>query len=345
MNGKIASYIVLIIGLVVFIFYMYLVGFDKILSILARISLTSILLLLLLMLITILLHSVTWHLILNARPFNASVRLRDSIGIMSLSLLSGYLLPVGAVTDVVRFVLSTRVIKLRSSLALSSIMIHRLYLTISGLTLFLILLFTRFFMYGIAIDPGYLIVIILYVILVVMPTLAITGIFGSNSFMRLLLRIKDYIERKTVRRYRFNPEFFVIEYRDSLKKSIFHSISSLRAFSVALLEWLFLSLVTHIILSNFTSYTSFIQALIVAISIQLVYWIMPLSFSSSIGLVEFIISLILQVIGLSPQIAISFVIIYRFFSFTATLLISYPMLRIFRIESLRDLVKIEENTT
>ncbi|MEM4965684.1 MAG: lysylphosphatidylglycerol synthase transmembrane domain-containing protein [Sulfolobales archaeon] len=333
------SHVLLLVGLAAFIGYLFFIGFNNIIVLVLKLSPYTLALVLLTMILGMILHALTWFFSLISNRFERGVRVRDCIGITGVSLLSGYLLPVGAVTDIVRVVLSMRRMNLKPSTAISSVILHRLYLSLSGLILFVAIYLLGFLLYGTHLKSAQLLIITFYVALVILPTLAFAGIIGSSFFRNFMYKITIFVEKKFSRKYSFNPEIFVYEYRDSLKRSFTSIPYSSLAFTTSIGEWFLLTVTTYLIISGFTTYTSIMESFTVALSVQLIYWIMPLSFSSSIGLLELFMTLLLQLSGLSPQVAASFVILYRIFGFLAIFTLSYPALRAMKIRRLKDLIE------
>jgi uncharacterized protein (TIRG00374 family) len=297
--------------------------------------------------VAIFFHGLAWHLILLGGGVDRQkVRFREVFGIVSIALLSGYIIPVGAVTELMRLVLTNKRLGLESSKTISTIMIHRIYVSSSAFLMIFILLIARYIVLGkLNISFTELVIIIIYTLLVIIPNIGLTGFLGTGLFRKILGKIKSFLEEKYYKeKILFDPSYFVYEYKNSIK-NIFLSKYSLLSFLASAGEWLFLTTSMYILINSFMYGIGLLNAFIIALFIQLIYWIMPVSVSGLAGFMEFIITLALQVLGISPYIAVSFAVTYRIVTFLVLLIVSYPMMKILRIEDLRDLLRSSEKNS
>jgi uncharacterized membrane protein YbhN (UPF0104 family) len=250
-------------------------------------------------------------------------------------------IPIGAVTEVVRIAFSMIRYRLKSSVAILSVIMHRLYVSSSALIIFLIIFILRACFRGIyTLSFGEFIIISAYTILVVLPNLSILGIMSTKIFKRILDSFKNFIETKIVKRkISFEPEIFIRDYVSYLRRSIF-SMNSVLAYAMSVAEWFFLSLAVYVLVYGFIGKLQDpIYAVMSAIIFQMIYWILPLSFIGSVGLAEFIMTLALQIIGLSPYLATSLVILYRTMTFLTIVLLYYPVMKVSNIKDLSRIVR------
>jgi uncharacterized protein (TIRG00374 family) len=297
--------------------------------------------------VAIFFHGLAWHLILLGGGVDKQkARFREVFGIVSIALLSGYIIPVGAVTELMRLVLTNKRLGLESSKTISTIMIHRIYVSSSAFLMIFILLIARYIVLGkLNISFTELVIIIIYTLLVIIPNIGLTGFLGTGLFRKILGKIKSFLEEKYYKeKILFDPSYFVYEYKNSIK-NIFLSKYSLLSFLASAGEWLFLTTSMYILINSFMYGIGLLNAFIIALFTQLIYWIMPVSVSGLAGFMEFIITLALQVLGISPYIAVSFAVTYRIVTFLVLLIVSYPMMKILRIEDLRDLLRSSEKNS
>jgi len=342
-----APLIIISVSLIAYMIYVYSLGIDKVIETFKMISLTSLMLLALSIFVAIFFHGLAWHLILLGGGVDRQkVRFREVFGIVSIALLSGYIIPVGAVTELMRLVLANKRLGLESSKTVSTIMIHRIYVSSSAFLMIFILLIARYIVLGkLNISFTELVIIIIYTLLVIIPNIGLTGFLGTGLFRKILGKIKSFLEEKYYKeKILFDPSYFVYEYKNSIK-NIFLSKYSLLSFLASAGEWLFLTTSMYILINGFMYGIGLLNAFIIALFIQLIYWIMPVSVSGLAGFMEFIITLALQVLGISPYIAVSFAVTYRIVTFLVLLTISYPMMKILRIEDLRDLLRSSEKNS
>ncbi|MGC9148028.1 MAG: lysylphosphatidylglycerol synthase transmembrane domain-containing protein [Sulfolobales archaeon] len=338
---KLSGLIVLLMGLAIYMLYIYYIGFDEVWRMLSSIGLLEISLFMLLSLVVIFLHSFAWYLLIRGYSAENNIRFTDVFGIIVIALFSGYVIPIGGVTEIIRIALSVIKYRLRSSVAISSIIMHRLYVSSSALIIFFIVFILRAYFRSVyTLSFGELIIISAYTILVVLPNISILGIMSTDIFKRILDRFKYFMETKIVKKkISFEPEIFMRDYTSYLRKSIF-SINSVLAYVISIAEWFFLSLAVYILVYGFISKLQDpIYAVMSAIIFQMIYWILPLSFIGSIGIAEFIMTLALQIIGLSPYLATSLVILYRTITFLTIVLLYYPIMKISKIEDLSKIVR------
>lgn len=332
-------HIVAITSIAAYLVYIYSIGPQRVVGALTGISLLSVVLIIATILSAITMHALAWHMIIMGSDTGREVRYRDVLGITSLALLSSYIVPVGAVTEVARFVLATQRLGLGASETVSSIMIHRLYTSVS---VFLVLLVV--FVVRALLGPGTLIslsealIILFYLVLVVVPNIGLTGLFGSRLFKRLLEVSRRVLERLYRERPLVDPDLFIDRYRSSLRNTVL-SMYSVAAFLVSAGEWLFLTLTMYILVTSLLPGTDPLYALMIALTLQLIYWVMPVSVSGMVGPMEFIMTLVLQVIGLAPYIAVGFVITYRILTFLTLVVLSYPAARSLGVGDIRGLLK------
>jgi len=342
-----APLIIISVSLIAYMIYVYSLGIDKVIETFKMISLTSLMLLALSIFVAIFFHGLAWHLILLGGGVDRQkVRFREVFGIVSIALLSGYIIPVGAVTELMRLVLTNKRLGLESSKTVSTIMIHRIYVSSSAFLMIFILLIARYIVLGkLNISFTELVIIIIYTLLVIIPNIGLTGFLGTGLFRKILGKIKSFLEEKYYKeKILFDPSYFVYEYKNSIK-NIFLSKYSLLSFLASAGEWLFLTTSMYILINSFMYGIGLLNAFIIALFIQLIYWIMPVSVSGLAGFMEFIITLALQVLGISPYIAVSFAVTYRIVTFLVLLIVSYPMMKILRIEDLRDLLRSSEKNS
>ena len=342
-----APLIIISVSLIAYMIYVYSLGIDKVIETFKMISLTSLMLLALSIFVAIFFHALAWHLILLGGGVDRQkVRFREVFGIVSIALLSGYIIPVGAVTELMRLVLTNKRLGLESSKTVSTIMIHRIYVSSSAFLMIFILLIARYIVLGkLNISFTELVIIIIYTLLVIIPNIGLTGFLGTGLFRKILGKIKSFLEEKYYKeKILFDPSYFVYEYKNSIK-NIFLSKYSLLSFLASAGEWLFLTTSMYILINSFMYGIGLLNAFIIALFIQLIYWIMPVSVSVLAGFMEFIITLALQVLGISPYIAVSFAVTYRIVTFLVLLTVSHPMMKILRIEDLRDLLRSSEKNS
>ncbi|NAZ13999.1 MAG: flippase-like domain-containing protein [Desulfurococcales archaeon] len=342
-----APLIIISVSLIAYMIYVYSLGIDKVIETFKMISLTSLMLLALSIFVAIFFHGLAWHLILLGGGVDKQkARFREVFGIVSIALLSGYIIPVGAVTELMRLVLTNKRLGLESSKTISTIMIHRIYVSSSAFLMIFILLIARYIVLGkLNISFTELVIIIIYTLLVIIPNIGLTGFLGTGLFRKILGKIKSFLEEKYYKeKILFDPSYFVYEYKNSIK-NIFLSKYSLLSFLASAGEWLFLTTSMYILINSFMYGIGLLNAFIIALFTQLIYWIMPVSVSGLAGFMEFIITLALQVLGISPYIAVSFAVTYRIVTFLVLLIVSYPMMKILRIEDLRDLLRSSEKNS
>jgi len=342
-----APLIIISVSLIAYMIYVYSLGIDKVIETFKMISLTSLILLALSIFVAIFFHALAWHLILLGGGVDRQkVSFGEVFSIVSIALLSGYIIPVGAVTELMRLVLTNKRLGLESSKTVSTIMIHRVYVSSSAFLMIFILLIARYIVLGkLNISFTELVIIIIYTLLVIIPNIGLTGFLGTGLFRKILGKIKSFLEEKYYKeKILFDPSYFVYEYKNTIK-NIFLSKYSLLSFLASAGEWLFLTTSMYILINSFMYGIGLLNAFIIALFIQLIYWIMPVSVSGLAGFMEFIITLALQVLGISPYIAVSFAVTYRIVTFLVLLTVSYPMMKILRIEDLRDLLRSSEKNS
>jgi len=230
-----APLIIISVSLIAYMIYVYSLGIDKVIETFKMISLTSLMLLALSIFVAIFFHALAWHLILLGGGVDRQkVRFGEVFGIVSIALLSGYIIPVGAVTELMRLVLTNKRLGLESSKTVSTIMIHRIYVSSSAFLMIFILLIARYIVLGkLNISFTELVIIIIYTLLVIIPNIGLTGFLGTGLFRKILGKIKSFLEEKYYKeKILFDPSYFVYEYKEFYKKHFFIKIFSIIIFSI-----------------------------------------------------------------------------------------------------------------
>ena len=334
------SLVIVSLGLIAYIVYIYFIGVDKILNLLFRLGFDNISIFVFLAVAIVFFHSLSWYALLREADSN-KLRFREVFSIVVLAFFSGYIIPIGAATEIVRAALLVIKRKIKTSIAVSSIIIHRIFTTSSVLLLLLFIIILRFFVQGIySVSLQVILLVIIYALVIVLPNIGLLGFFGSGFFKNFLERIRVFLEKRRSigAKMLFEPGSFVEDFSVYTKKSLF-SLNSLLSYTASLIEWVLMIMSMFLLIYIFTGLSEPFHAIMTAIIIQMIYWILPLSFISSIGVADFIMTLALQVVGLSPYLAASLVIFYRAISFLTILIMSYPAMRSLGIEDLEKMIR------
>jgi uncharacterized protein (TIRG00374 family) len=313
---KKSSAIIVGVGGVAYILYIYLyVGVGNVSSILSRTDPWFVLLSIILLIISITLHGLSWHILLGSgirRGFK-------TISATVVSLFTSYIAPVGAISEVIRFLIATRVLGINAFLALSTILFHRICVTLSPL-----IAITSVILYigsgVVAIERAtFATLILIYLSLIVSPNVIALGFIRTRIFERLVRRFDKYIERFTGQN--------IDEIYDVYRKSVAGFLSGWRGIAsllISMIEWVFLVLSMYSIFMALNVGRDLLYAVFSILLIQILWWILPISFGGSVGISDLIASIAYQFLRFPADISASIVLLYRVSSLTSLLILLYP---------------------
>lgn len=314
------SLLILVAGLAAYLLYIFLyVGFWNIYYLLLRLDPRFILLTILFLIASIVLHGFEWYLLLG-RGFGRGYR---AVAATVLSLFASYMIPVGAVSEAIRFYIATRYLGFGVVRTISSILIHRVFITVSP-----IVAITALLLYSGGSVPAmermsFATIIIIYISAIISPNIIALGFIGTGIFERLVRRFEGYIERILGQRLGDLRG----EYRSSVGEML-RSWRGVAAFIASLAEWVFLVLSMYSIFLALDLRRDLVYAVFSILLIQILWWILPISFGGSIGITDLIASIAYQILGFGAGVSATIALLYRLSSLTALLVLLYPSIRI-----------------
>ncbi len=334
-----AAVIILAVGLALYILYITLfIGIEKLAKILGNIQIPLAILSAVFMVAAIVLHGLSWHMIIRSSENNSQNRssMKSTISIMNIALLASYIIPIGAITEIARALLASRILLKQLAEITASIMIHRIFITsVPFLALSLLTLLRGGTKY-IRMDAVN-ILIVFYIVLILIPNMLLVLAFTSRAIDRLIARFRKYLS------YIVGQD--ITRFSDLYKASLKNAITSpygVAGFIIAIVEWVFLSLVMFTIIASFkTINIELTDALYIALIIQMLWWILPLSFSGSLGVLDLIATMVYQTLGLEGELSAALVLIYRIILLSSLLLLMYPSLKIIgmNLEAFKDIYR------
>ncbi|HWQ17916.1 MAG TPA: lysylphosphatidylglycerol synthase transmembrane domain-containing protein [Sulfolobales archaeon] len=317
------SLAVMIIGIVAYLVYIFAyVGIDKLVYILAKVNVMMIMLSMIFLLISILLHGLSWHILISENVKGVSKTISATIA----SLFASYVVPIGAASELVRFFIATRLIGISVATTVLSILVHRISTTLAPL---IALLFLILYLRGelVVIESATIATILaVYLVVIVFPNVLVMGLIKTRIFEKLMRRYEKYLSRIIGD----GVSTFSEEYRRSMAGLISRPRFPL-ALGISLIEWLFLVASMYAIFLAISLNKDLVIAAVSIIMIQILWWVLPISFAGSIGITDLLASIAYQLLNFEPGVSASIVVIYRLVSLTSLLILLYPSLRILGI--------------
>jgi len=314
------SLLILAAGLAAYLLYIFLyVGFGNIYYLLLKLDPRFFLLSILFLIASIVLHGFAWYLLLGG-SFGRGYR---AVAATVIGLFASYMIPVGAVSEVIRFYIVTRFLGFGVVKAISSIFIHRVCITVSPIVAIAALLLYSGGSVPAMERMAFATIIVVYISAIVSPNIIALGFIGTGIFERLVRRFEGYIERILGQRLGDLRG----EYRSSMGEML-RSWRGLAAFIASLAEWIFLVLSMYSIFMALELRRDLVYAVFSILLIQILWWILPISFGGSIGITDLIASIAYQILGFGTGVSATIALLYRLSSLTALLVLLYPSIKI-----------------
>ncbi len=317
---KKTSAIIVGVGGSAYILYIYLyVGVGNLLAILSRTDLRFLFLSIAFLLVSIALHGLSWHILLGG-GFRDSFK---TISTTAVSLFTSYIIPVGAASEIIRFLIVTRVLNINAFLALSTIFFHRICVTISPLiAIIVVILYAGSSIVTTIERATFTTLIAIYLSFIVSPNIVALGFMQTRIFEKIVRRFEKHLER------------FIGQDLESMYETYRRSVADLlgrwrgvAALLLSMIEWVFLVLSMYSIFIALGIKRDILYAVFSILLIQILWWIMPISFGGSIGVSDLIASIAYQFLSFPADVSTSIVLLYRISSLTSLLILLYPSAR------------------
>lgn len=310
----------MIVGVAAYLAYIFVyVGVDRLAPLLASANGVMILLSILFLLVSVILHGLSWYILID----RGGREIPRVLSTMVVSLFASYVAPIGAASEFVRFFVATRIIGINAATAVLSILAHRVCITLAPLiALTSLMLYLRGDL--VVVERAAITTIILvYVSVIVLPNILAIGLIRTRIFEKLIKRYEKHLSRII--------GGDVINFSEEYRRSMAGLISGPRfplALAVSLAEWFFLAASMYAIFMALSLKKDVIIAAASIIMIQILWWVLPISFAGSIGITDLLASIAYQLLSFEPGVSASIVLLYRLSSLTALLILFYPSLRI-----------------
>lgn len=316
---KKTSAIIVGVGGAAYILYIYLyVGVGNLLAILSRTDLRFLVLSIAFLIASIVLHGFSWNILLGGGFRNSS----KVISTTAISLFTSYIVPVGAASEVIRFLIATRVLNISAFLALSTIFFHRICVTLSPLiAVAAVILYAGDSIVTIE-RATFTTLIAIYLSFIVSPNIVALGFMKTRIFEKIIRRFGKHLER------------FTGQDLDSMYEMHRRSVADLlgrwrgvAALLLSMVEWVFLIFSMYSIFIALGIKRDILYAVFSILLIQILWWILPISFGGSIGASDLIASIAYQFLSFPADVSTSIVLLYRISSLTSLLILLYPSAR------------------
>jgi uncharacterized protein (TIRG00374 family) len=316
---KKTSAIIVGVGGAAYILYIYLyVGVGNLLAILSRTDLRFLVLSIAFLIASIVLHGFSWNILLGGGFRNSS----KVISTTAISLFTSYIVPVGAASEVIRFLIATRVLNINAILALSTIFFHRICVTLSPLiAVAAVILYAGDSIVTIE-RATFTTLIAIYLSFIVSPNIVALGFMKTRIFEKIIRRYGKHLER------------FTGQDLDSMYEMHRRSVADLlgrwrgvAALLLSMVEWVFLVFSMYSIFIALGIKRDILYAVFSIFLIQILWWILPISFGGSIGASDLIASIAYQFLSFPADVSTSIVLLYRISSLTSLLILLYPSAR------------------
>lgn len=315
--------IVMIIGVAAYLAYIFIyIGIDRLIHVLASTNPVMIALSIVFLLISILLHGLSWHVLLGREGKGVSMTVPTTV----VSLFASYVAPIGAASELARLFIATRILGISVASTVLSILVHRLSITLAPL---IVLVFLILYLKGdlvVVERTAITAIVFIYILAIVFPNILAISLIRTRVFEKLVHRFEKHLSRIIGSDVSNFPE----EYRRSIA-SVIRGPRFPLALGISLIEWFFLAASMYLILVALSLKKDLVIAAASIILIQILWWILPISFAGSVGITDLLASIAYQLLNFEPNVSASIVIMYRLVSLTALMIALYPSLRILGI--------------
>lgn len=322
-------------GLLAYTIYIYFfVGFSTILEILAKANYIYLALSIVAMIAAIVCHGISWSVLLEG----SMKRWKENVSTVALGLFISYIVPIGAMSEAVRLYIASKILGYGLPRTVLSIMLHRIYVTsVPLLAIAAIEILTGFHA-----ETGHATItaiMLVYTGTIVAPNLLAMGFLGSRLSGKLLAKIEDLLARLEKPLWP-GLRGFHREYRQEVSR-LARSGLGIVSFTVSLVEWFLLVASMLLIFRALDIERGLVAAVFAILLIQILWWVLPISFSGSIGISDLVASIAYTFLGFTSGEAAAIVILYRLCSITSLALMLYPSANLVGVgpERLRDLAR------
>lgn len=315
--------IALVIGIAAYLAYIFIyVGIENLASILSRASAAMIILSVAFLIASVVLHGISWFILIGSD----GRKIPKIVSTTAISLFASYIAPIGAASEFVRFFIATRIVGISAANTILSILTHRVSTTLAPLiALISIILYLKGDL--VVVERATIAtIIVIYILAIVLPNILIMGFIRTRIFERLVKRYEKHLSRILGS----DINSFSEEYRRSVA-SVVSGSRFPAALTVSLIEWFFLAASMYAIFMALSLKKDLVIAAASIILIQILWWVLPISFAGSIGITDLLASIAYQLLSFEPSVSASIVLLYRLSSLTSLLILFYPSLRILGI--------------
>lgn len=338
MKGLARFLLMLAIGICAFFVYLFLVGPELIIAETSKVNVWLLLSTLPLELAFMLLFGLTWYMLLKILEKNVS--LKDSISISLVSLFGNIMIPTGSVTgEAIRLVLSKRKLKIGLSVALASILVHRI-VNLMALVPFLALGLTLLW----SVKSS-------NVELLTMLALAIIAIGGGLLLLRHLsksMRLQAYAYKasekilKKFKRWSSETantiEHNIAEFSLSLDKMFSKPHVLLLSFIVFLGHWAAAITIPYVVFLSLGYEVSY-SLILVAYPIYSLSYMIPVGIPAMLGIVEASMTATFIALGVPPIIASSASILTRIIAVWFEVAVTGAVTALYSLDIFQELFK------
>jgi uncharacterized protein (TIRG00374 family) len=312
----------LIIGAIIFISYLYLVGFWNVIDLISTLDIRIALSTILIDIACIGLYTLGWQLLLG----NPGMKFRHCFEIVLVSIFGDLMIPTGSVSgEILRITLTTKRSNLQLGEVTASVLLHRLLLAITfglvlGVSLVLVIMTQAIPLAGL-----YLFIILVIVVLS-LGALGIYAVFRVHKFRRfvewLALKLGNFIK---IFQSRYNVEAMKAKVMGGFntfgkamtnvkKASIFASAAVLTT------RWFLVAFISYFMFFSLGHPISYWVALSVSTFAAMVQMI-PIGIPGLVGVMEISMTAFFMGFGIPADIAASGTILTRFVIFWFELLL------------------------
>lgn len=243
------------------------------------------------------LHALTFFILLRAVE---KVRLSDVIKVTYVSVFAELIVPVGGVTEVVKFALLTRNLSVSASKTLLGITSHRLVTTVTMLA------FLSMAVVGLHIPISRVLILILPAVALILINLSLLVVPRSKTLESLVNKLYRRIGKNPSIRIR---EEYVSDFSSLIKRYNFVLIATL----ISTLERITNVAHGYLLALLVGLKPSFWQLVIGFDSIYMIIWLLPIVTPGNIGIYELTQTGVLSLVGISKGIAALLSVLTRVF--------------------------------
>lgn len=308
-----ATNIMLIVGIVIFLIYLYSVGIESLVAEIASVDLFTLMIAISIDVLCIALFTLSWYVFLR----NPGIEFKKCFEIVLVSIFGDLMIPTASISgEFLRVNLTAKRGKISISEALTSVILHRMVL---ALTFGFVLLISGLLLINQNVVGGYTVlsIAIIDVVAIFILAYAIMKLWKFRNYIELLaLKIGKFLKR-------IRPNYSLNHLKIKVSNGFERFEKCVRStnlgtftlsFFILTLRWLLIALIPYVMFASLGHNVSYWIVLSVSTLMSMIQMI-PVGIPGMIGIMEISTTALFIGFGIPPSIAASVTILMRIVTF------------------------------